>query len=75
MMEVNGGNDYKIRHLRKQALLRQFGFILRSFKATAQVLQVYQMFTGDGGEIHNSGDNNSDAGAGEGVVEHINITI
>ncbi len=75
MMEVNGGNDYKIGHLGKQALLCQFGYILRSFQASAQALQVYQMFTGDGGEIHNSGDNNSDAGAGEGVVEHINITI
>jgi hypothetical protein len=31
----------------------------------------YQMFTGDGGEIHNSEDDNSDAGAGNGVVEQM----
>jgi hypothetical protein len=75
MMEVNGGNDHKIRHLGKQSLLRQFGFILRSFKATAQVLQVYQMFIVDGGKIHNSGDNNSDAGTGDGVVEQMIIPV
>ena len=75
MMEVNGGNDYKIWHLGKQALLRQFGYIPRSFQATAQAMQVYQMFTEDGGKIHNSGDDNSDAGAGDGVVEQLIIPI
>jgi hypothetical protein len=75
MMEVNGGNDYKIRHLGKQALLRQFGYIPRSFQATAQALEVYQMFTGDGREIHDSGDDNSDAGAGDGAVEQMIIPM
>ncbi len=75
MMEVNGGNDYKIRHLGKQALLHQFGYIPRSFQATAQALQVYQMFTGDGGEIHDSGDDKSDAGDGNGVVKPMIIPI
>jgi hypothetical protein len=48
---------------------------LVNFQASAQALQVYQMFSGDGGKIHNSGDNNSDAGAGDGVVEHMIIPI
>jgi hypothetical protein len=56
-------------------LLRQFGYIPRSFQATAQAMQVYQMFTGDEGEIHNSGDNNSDVGAGDSVVEQMIIPI
>ena len=38
-------------------------------------LKVYQMFTGDGGKIHNLGDNNSDAGAGDGVVEQMIIPV
>ncbi len=71
-MELNVGNDYKIRHLEKQALLHQFGYVPRSFQASAQV---YQMFTGDGGKIHDSGDDNSDAGAGDGVVEQMIIPI
>ncbi len=75
MMEVNGGNDFKIWHLGKQALLRQFGYIPRSFQATAQALQVYQMFIGDEGKIHDSGDDNSDAGAGNGVVKQMIIPI
>jgi hypothetical protein len=75
MMEVNGGNDYKIQHLGNQALLRQFGYIPISFQATAQALQVYQMFTGDGCKIHVSGDDNSDAGAGDGAVEQMIIPI
>ena len=75
MMEVNGGNDYKIRHLGKQALLREFGSIPRSFRATDEALQVYQLFTGDGGEIHDSGDDNSDAGAGDGAVDQVIISI
>ncbi len=74
-MEVNGVNDYKFQHLGKQALLCQFGYIPRSFQASAQALQVYQIFTGDGGKIHDSGDDNSDAGAGDGVVEHMIIPI
>jgi hypothetical protein len=73
MMEVNGGNDYRLRHLGKQALLREFGYIPRSFRATDEALQVYQLFTGDGGEIHDSGDNNSDAGAGDGAVDQMII--
>ena len=70
MMEVNGGNDYKIWHLGKQALPCQFGHIPHSFQATAQALQ------GDGSKIHNSGDNkNSDAGARNGVVEQMIIPV
>jgi hypothetical protein len=56
-------------------LLRQFGYIPRSFQATAQALQVYQMFIGDEGKIHDSGDDNSDAGAGNGVVKQMIIPI
>ena len=64
MMEVNGGNDYKVRHLGKLALLREFGYISRTFRATDEALQVHQLFTGDGGKkIHDSGDDNYDAGA------------
>ena len=56
MMEVNRGNDYKLQHIGKQALLREFGYIPHSFRATDKALQMYQLFTGDGGEIHDSGD-------------------
>ena len=40
-----------------------------------EALQVYQLFTGDGGKIHNYGDNNSDAGAGDGAVDQMIIPI
>jgi hypothetical protein len=33
------------------------------------------MFTGDGLEIHDSGDDNSDAGAGDGAVEQMIIPM
>ena len=75
-MEVNGANDYKLRHVGKQALLREFGYIPRSFRATDdEALQVYELFTGDAGEIHDSGDDNSDAGAGNGAVEQMIIPM
>ena len=57
----------QIRHLGKQGLLRQFGYNPRSFHATAQALQENQMFTGDGGKIHD------DSGASDGVVEQMVI--
>ena len=75
MMEVNVGNDYKIWHPGKQALLCQFGYTPRSFQATAQASQVYQIFTGDRGKIHDSGDDYSDAGAGDGVVKQMIIPM
>ena len=68
MLEVNGGNDYKIRHMGKQILLRQFGYLPRTFAATDEALQVVQMFSGDGGEISDIGDDDSDAGAGDGAI-------
>ena len=74
-IEVNGGNDYKVRHLGKLSLLREFGYIPRSFRATDEALQVHQLFTGDGGEIHDSGDDNFDAGAGNGAVDQMIIPI
>ena len=75
MMEVNGGNDYKVRNLGKLALLREFGRIPRSFRAIDEALQVYQLITGDRGEIHDSGDDNSDAGAGDGAVNQMIIPM
>jgi hypothetical protein len=75
MMELNGGNVYKVWHLGKQALLREFGYIPRRFRATDEALQVYQLFTGDGGEIHDSEEDNSDAGAGDGAVDQMIIPI
>ena len=42
MMDVNGGNDYKVRHFGKQAILRALGYVPRSFRATDKALQVYQ---------------------------------
>ncbi len=74
-MEVNGGNDNKIWHLGKQALRCQFGCISQSVQVTAPALQVYQMFTGDGGEKNDFGDDNSEAGAGNGVVKQMIIPV
>ena len=71
MLEVNDGNDYKIRHLGKLAILREFGEIPRTFAATDEALQVKELFTGDGGEIGDIGDNDSDAGAGSGAMEQM----
>ena len=75
MLEVNGGNDSKIRHVGKQALLRQFGYLPRTFAADA-TLQVVQMFSGDdGGKISNIGDNDLDAGAGDGTIDQMIMPI
>ena len=71
MLEVNGGNDYKIRHLGKLAILREFGEIPRTFAATDEALQVKELFTGDGGEIGDIGDDDSDAGVGDDAMEHM----
>ena len=75
MLEANGGNDYKIRHLGKQAILREFGYLPRSFAATAEALEVVQMFRGNGGEISNIGDEDSDAGAGIGAIDQMIMPI
>ena len=55
MLEVNGGNDYKIRHLEKLAILCEFGEIPRTFAATDEAIQVKELFTGDGGKIGDIG--------------------
>jgi hypothetical protein len=75
MLEVNGGNNYKIRHLGKQAILREHGELPRSFAATDEALQVFEMFTGDGGEISDIEDEDSDAGADNGAVEQMIMPI
>jgi hypothetical protein len=75
MLEVNGGNNYKIRHLGKQAILREYGELPRSFAATDEALQVFEMFTGDGGEISDIEDEDSDAGADNGAVEQMIMPI
>ena len=51
------------------------GYIPHGFRATDEALQVYQLFAGDGGEIHDSGGDNSDAGAGDGAVERMIIPM
>ena len=61
MLEVNGGNDYKIRRMAKPVLLRRFGYLPRTFAGTGEALQVVQMFCGDGGKISDIGDDDSDA--------------
>ena len=71
MLEVNGGNDYKIRHLRKLTILREYGEIPRTFAATGEALQVKELFTGDGRKIGNIGDNDSDADVGDNAMEHM----
>ena len=71
MLEVNGGNDYKIRHLGKLAILHEFGEIPRTFAATDEALQVKELFTGDGVKIGDIGDDDSDAGAGYGAMEQM----
>ena len=66
LLEVNGGNDYKIRHLGKLAILREFGEIPRTFAATAdKALPV------NGGKNGDIGDDDSDAGVGEDATEHM----
>jgi hypothetical protein len=75
MLEVNGENDYKIRHMGKQILLRQFGYLPRTVAATDEALQVVQMFSGDGGEISDIGDDDSDAGAGDGAIDQMIMPI
>ena len=46
MLELNGGNDYKIRRMGKQALLRQLGYLPRTLAVTDEALQVVQIFSG-----------------------------
>ena len=75
MLEVNGGNDYKIRHLGKLSLLREFGELPRSFAATAVALQVKEMFTGDGNEISDIEDEDSNAGADNVAIEQMIMPI
>ena len=75
MLEVNGGNNYKIRHLGKQAMLRENGELPRSFAATDEALRVFEMFTGDGGEISDSEDEDSDAGADDGAIQQMIMPI
>ena len=72
---MEGMADYKNRHLGKLALLREFLYIPRSFRATDEVLQVYQLLTGKGGKFHDSGDDNSDAGAGDGAIDQMIIPM
>ena len=74
MLEVHGGNNYKIRHLGKQSILRELGELPRTIAATAEAVQVKDMFTGDGGEISDIGDEDSDAGTVNGAVEQMIIT-
>ena len=69
ILEVNGGNDYKNQRMGKQALLRQFGYLPRTFASTDEALQVVQMFSGDGGKISNIGEDDVDAGAGGGAID------
>ena len=59
----------------KQILLRQFGYLPRTFAATDEALQVVQMFSGDGGKISDIGDDDSDAGAGEGAIDQMIMPI
>jgi hypothetical protein len=73
MLEVHGGNDYKIRHLGKQSILRELGELPQTIAATAEAVQVKEMFTGDGGEISDIGDKDSDAGTVNGAVEQMII--
>ena len=61
--------------LGKQAILREFGYLPRSFAATAEALKVVQMFRGDGGEISDIGDEDSDAGAGNGAIDQMIMPI
>ena len=75
MLEVNGGNDYKIRHMGKQVLSRQFGYLSRTFAATYEALQAVQMFIGNGGEISDIGDDDLDAGAGDGAIDQMRIML
>ena len=55
----------------KQALLREHGEVPRTFAATDEALQVVQMFIEDGGEISDNGDDDSDAGAGDGAIDQM----
>ena len=75
MLDVNGRNDYKIRHLGKLAILREFGYLPRSFAATAEALEVVHMFRGGGGKINDIGDEDRDAGAGDGAIDQMIMSI
>jgi hypothetical protein len=72
---MNGGNNYIIWCTGKQVLLRQFGYLPRTFAATDETLQVVQMFSGDGGKISNTGENDLDAGAGDDAVDQMIMPI
>jgi hypothetical protein len=67
--------NYKIRHLGKQAILHEHGELPRSFASTVEALQVFEMFTGDGGKISDIEDKDSDAGTDNGAVEQMIMPI
>jgi hypothetical protein len=61
----------------KQVLLRRFGYPLPiTFAAADEAMQVVQMFSaGDGGEISDIGDDDPDAGAGDGAIYQMIMPI
>ena len=76
MLEVNGGNDYKIRHLGKQTILHDHGELPRTIAATAEAVQIKEMFTGDSdSKISDTGDEDSDADSDDddGAIEQMII--
>ena len=56
-------------------MLRENGELPRSFAATDEALRVFEMFTGDGGEISDSEDEDSDAGADDGAIQQMIMPI
>lgn len=65
MLEAHGGNNFKIRHLGKQSILREHGELPRSFGATAEALRVQRMFIGNGApEISDNSSEDEDSVVG-----------
>ena len=76
MLEVNGGNDYKIWRMGKQSPFTSSWISTKNLvSATDEALQVAQMFSGDGGKISNIGDNDLDAGACDGAIDQMIMPI
>ena len=60
MMAANGGNDYRIRHMGKEVMLRN-GTLPRTIGASESALNVFILFSGDAaGDMIDIGDDDED---------------
>ena len=76
MLEVNGGNDYKIRHMGKLVLYVNLDIYQEPLQQQMRLFRLCKCSVVDGGKISDVGDDNSDAGAGDdGTIDQMILPI